>query len=342
MEVKYPNGSNFPGAKPPQAGTLILIAVLALAFTSVGTLFYSVGPDEAGIIQRFGRFDRQTPPGLHVKLPFGIETVKKVPITKVFKEEFGFRTLHPGVRSTFIKDLGTGAGHRGEDDMLDRESLMLTGDLNVGDVEWVVHYRIVDPVQYLFATRNPRETLRNMSESVMRQIVGDHSINEVLTYGRESIGTIVRDKLQKVMTKLETGISVSNVVLQNVTPPDVVKPSFNEVNEAKQEKEKTINQAWEDYNHSVPRAKGLAEKMIREAEGYALDRVNRAQGDADRFRQIFESYKTNKDITRRRMYLEAMKATWPNVEGRYIIDDGTDQVLPLLQLGGLKSGGEKS
>lgn len=335
MEINFPKPDNFPRFKPPSAIAIILVLVFVFIFSSMGSLIYTIEPDEVGVIQRFGKYLRTTNPGLHFKIPYGIETVKKVKVTHIFKEEFGFRTYQPGVRSTFIRE-GTAFTrqdlYQQQSDAFEQESLMLTGDLNVGDVEWIVQYRVKDAVLYAFKVRNVGETLRNMSEAIMNLVVGDHSINEVLTVGRDKISRLVHDKLQEVLDSYETGIQITNVVLQDVTPPDPVRPSFNEVNEAKQEKEKAINQAWEDYNRTVPKARGEADKVVREAEGYALDRVNRAQGDAQRFTQVWNAYKEAKDVTRTRLYLETMQKVWPQAREKYVIDRDVKGVLPLLDL----------
>jgi len=334
MEVNIPK-NDFNPFKGPRLGAIIMIAGVALAFASFGTLVYTVEADETGVVQRFGKFVRTTDSGLHFKLPYGIETVKKVQVTHVFKEEFGFRTIQAGVRSNYMRDTAASRGRGGQTSqmsVLEQESLMLSGDLNVADVEWIVQYQIKDPVQFLFNVRNPNETLHNMSEAIMRLVVGDRTINEVLTVGREEIANGVETKLQEVLDSYGTGIWVTNVVLQDVTPPDAVKPSFNAVNEARQEKEKAINQAWEDYNHTIPKARGEAEKQIQAAEGYALDRINRAEGDAQKFIQVWEAYKEAKDVTRARLYLETMKELWPSIKTKYIIDDNVKGLLPLLDL----------
>lgn len=338
MEIRIPSGGP-GGLRPPRWGAVALIALIAFAFSSLGTLIYQVEPDEVGVVQRFGKYERTTHPGLHFKAPFGIETVKKVRVTHVFKEEFGFRTIQPGVRTLFDRE-GSSLDKKAyqEGSSYDQESLMLTGDLNVGDVEWIVQYRIKDAVLFTFKVRNVRETLRNMSEAMMNLVVGDHSIHEVLTVGREKISHLVQGRLQKVLDDYETGILVTNVVLQDVTPPDTVRPSFNEVNEAKQEKEKLINQAWEDYNRTIPRARGEADKVLREAEGFALDRVNRARGDAHRFLQMWEAYKDSKEVTRARLYLETMEKVWPVVAEKYVVDHEMKGILPLLDVGAKKEG----
>jgi modulator of FtsH protease HflK len=297
MDIRYPANEGMPKLPPFKFNfSIIPLFAILIAFSAAGTVFYQVGPDELGVIQRFGKFVRTTNPGLHMKIPFGIETVKNIKVTHVFKEEFGFRTVTPGTRSLFS---GQSEEHdaRGLDNFRAgsggsylEESLMLTGDLNVAVVEWIVQYTIKDPVQFAFRTRDLRETIRNMSEAMMRLVIGDHRINEVLTEGREQIQGQVETKLQEVLDSYGAGIAIRNVILQDVTPPDPVKPSFNEVNEARQEKEKVINQSWEEYNRMIPAAKGQAEQKIREAEGYALERINKAQGDADRFSLTLEAY----------------------------------------------------
>lgn len=336
MATGYPD-EGMPKIPPfkTQNWALPVFAFLFL-LSSFSTLFYEVGPDEVGVVQQFGKYMRTTNPGLHTKLPFGIETVKNIKVTHVFKEEFGFRTVMAGVRSIYDgRDDDDRSGRRslnGSGDPFLDESLMLTGDLNVAVVEWIVQYTIKDPVAFAFRVRDPRETIRNMSEAMMRLVVGDHTINEVLTAGREKIQTEVEKKLQEVLDSYGAGIAIRNVILQDVTPPNEVKPSFNEVNEARQEREKTINQAWEEYNKVIPRAKGQAEQQIREAEGYALERINRAEGDAKRFDLTWQAYKKAPEVTRQRLYLEMAEKLYPQLKDKWIMDDAQKGVLPLLNL----------
>lgn len=297
----------------PIAGALV---VLVLLFTSV----YSVGPDEVGIVRRFGKYVRTTNPGLRFKLPFNIEKVNKVKVRYVFKEEFGFRTLRPGVVSRYSPR-----------EYFD-ESRMLTGDLNVLVVEWIVQFKIKDPVKLLFNIRNPRNTIRSISEAVMRQMVGDNSVNEVLTTRRVELNQEVQDKLQEILDSYNSGIHIVTVKLQDVNPSDEVKPSFNEVNEAKQEKEKVINQAWEAYNKAIPKARGEAEKTIRKSEGYALNRVNKAKGDAAKFISVWDAYKNAEEVTRKRLFLETMNEVLPKAGKKYIVDTAQKSILPLLRL----------
>ncbi|MFC1576101.1 FtsH protease activity modulator HflK [Candidatus Omnitrophota bacterium] len=306
----------YKGLLPVAIAGIIVIAAL---FSS----FYSVGPDEVGVIRRFGKYVRTTNPGLHLKIPFA-EKVNKVKVKYIFKEEFGFRTTRPGIVSQY-------SGR----DYFD-ESRMLTGDLNVIIVEWIVQFKVKDPVRLLFQIRNPRRTIRNISEAVMRQVVGDNTVNEVLTTRRVEINQEVQQKLQEILDSYDSGVQIVTVKLQDVNPPDAVKPSFNEVNEAKQEKEKVINQAWERYNKIIPKARGTAEKTIRESEGYALNRINMSQGDAKKFIATWEAYKNAKDVTKKRLYLEAMEKILPQAGKKFVVDSDQEGILQLLNLGGAK------
>ncbi len=342
MDIKYPkNSSQGPNMPPLQPRHLMAIGALLLLLTGAGSIFYQVDQDEAGVVQRFGKFVRTTQPGLHTKIPFGVETVKLIKVTHVFKEEFGFRTVSAGVRSIYAgrDDEDDGKRVRGSDPFIE-ESLMLTGDLNVAVVEWIVQYTIKDPVEYAFRIRDARETLRNMSEAVMRLVVGDHTISEVLTSGREEIQKEVEKKLQEILDSYQSGISIRNVILQEVIPPNEVKPSFNEVNEARQEKEKLVNQAWAEYNKIIPKAKGEAEQQIRNAEGYAVERINEAKGDAERFDLTLEAYKKFPDVTRRRLYLEMISKVYPNLQDKLILDQDQRGILPMLDLNQKKSPAE--
>jgi membrane protease subunit HflK len=295
-----------------------ILVFLLLGF--ILSSFYSVGPDEVGIIRRFGKYVGTTQPGLHWKLPFNIDRADKVKVKRIFKEEFGFRTLRPGVRTQY--------GSQPDKD----ESLMLTGDLNVLDVTWIVQFRIKDPVKLLFNIYDPLQTVRDLSEVVMRQVIGDGSVSEALTTRRIEIKQEAKTKLQEALDQYETGIQIETVELQDVNPPDEVKPSFNEVNEAKQEKEKVINQSWEAYNKVIPKARGEAEKTLREAEAYALAQVNQAKGDAAKFLATWDAYKEAKDVTRKRLYLETLQEIIPRAGRVYISDLEGKGPLPLLHL----------
>ena len=302
----------------PKRVLFVILGIIVLA--CLATSFYTVEADEIAVVLMFGKSVRQAEPGLHFKLPLGIERAINVPVRKVFKEEFGFRTLRAGVRTQYdTRDYS-------------EESLLLTGDLSIADVEWVVQYKIKDPKSFLFFVRNPQRALRDLSESVMSRIVGDRTVTEVLTVGRIEIAAEVEQHLQQLLDLYQTGLDVASVTLQDVNPPETVKAAFNAVNEAKQEKERLINEAWRDYNQSVPKSKGLAAQQISEAQGYALKRVNEAQGDADRFKAIRTEYQKAKEVTRRRLYLEAMQAILPEIKEIYVIDGKTNSPIPLLQL----------
>jgi modulator of FtsH protease HflK len=320
MDFEMPTVRQFrpPGIRPRVVLRIIAI-IVAVAF--LATTWFTIDPEEAGLVMRFGRFARQVPSGLHLKLPFPLERVVKVPVERQLKEEFGFRTADvSGTRTTYSA----------ED--LSAESLMLTGDLNVAVVEWTAQFRVREPYKYLFKVRNVRKTFRDMNETVMREVIGDRSVNEVLTVGRQEIAAEVEQRLQALCDQYENGIKVEQIVLQDVNPPDPVKPSFNEVNQAQQEREKLINQARADYNQIIPRSRGQAEQTIEQAQGFATDRVNRARGDAELFIQVHAAYQRAPEVTRRRMYLETMSAIYPKVKRKVVLDESLKGVLPLLQL----------
>ncbi|MBC8415378.1 MAG: FtsH protease activity modulator HflK [Candidatus Cloacimonetes bacterium] len=320
IKIKPPKLPSFSKRK---FGTIVIIlAVLIFIFTGL----YTVNPEEVGVIQRFGKYINTTEPGLHFKIPFGVDKLTKVKVKHVYKEEFGFRTLQAGVQSKYSSR------------SFDQESIMLTGDLNIGDVEWIVQYRIKDPVKYLFRIRNIVETIRDLSESVTRQIVGDRSGDEVIVLSRKEIADEIQVELQQKLDNYGAGIEIYTINLQNVNPPERVKPAFNDVNSAKQEKERIVNDAWQNYNQIIPEARGKAKRTIEEAEGYAINRVNRANGDAQRFIQMYNQYKFAKSVTKTRLYLETMQKILPKVEKVYVVDEAQKGLLPLLDLG---QGGKK-
>ena len=308
---------NIKKIKVPGGPVIFLLLLVALGlYTSV----YMVDTEEVGVVQRFGKFIKTTQPGLNFKLPFGIETVRLVKARSVLKEEFGFSSERTGGdrRSTPISENNN-------------EALMLTGDLNVAVVPWIVQYRIKDPYDYLFKVQNVTQLLRDMSEAAMRLVVGDRSINEVISK-RDEIATEAQVVLQQELDNAQAGISVVTIEMKRTNVPGPVQPSFNEVNQATQEKEQTIYQAREEYNKAIPAARGDAERVIKAAEGYALDRVNRAEGDAARFSAIYAEYVKAQDVTRRRIYLETLKELFPRLGPKYIVDDNQKNILPLLNL----------
>ncbi|MDP6179219.1 MAG: FtsH protease activity modulator HflK [Desulfatiglandales bacterium] len=313
------------GAKGKYPGVSVIIIALVILILGSSMLF-TVGVDEAGVVQRFGKYHRTATSGLNFKMPTGIEKVTKVKVATLRREAFGFRTVKPGVRTRF----GSGTAYLSE-------SLMLTGDLNVAVVPWIVQYRVKDPYKWLFKVRDIRATLRDLSEATMRLVVGDRSISEVISK-RGEIADQAKLLLQEELDNADTGISVTTIEMQKTNVPEPVQPSFNEVNQAIQEKEKMVYQAREEYNKIIPQAKGYAEKTIKAADGYALDRVNRAKGDASRFLSLYEEYSKAEDITKRRMYLETIREVFPKLGNKYILDADQNNLLPLLNLGQLKGG----
>ena len=305
-----------------KGGSLMIwiFILIVLGFWLVSCV-YTVGVNEVGVVQRFGKhLPPPKLPGLHFKLPRGIEKVTKVKVDYVYTEEFGLRTVKAGVKTEYAPSRA-----------FLNEALMLTGDLNGAVVPWIVQFRISEPDKFLFKVKNVRETLRDLSEAIMRQVVGDRSINEVINK-RKEIADMARVDLQKALDEAETGLSIKNIELKRTNVPEPVQPSFNEVNQAIQEKEQMIYKAKEEYNKAIPAARGDAEKMIRGAEGYALDRVNRAKGDANRFLAVLEEYEKAKDVTRRRLYLEAIQEILPKIKTKYILDHEQKNLLPLLNL----------
>jgi membrane protease subunit HflK len=311
--------------RPPVKIILLVVAVLLLAWGAFSS-FYEVGTEETGVVLRFGHFNGFAEPGLHFKLPFGIDTVTLVKTGRVLKEEFGFRTVEPGVRSTY-----TTKG-------LDEESLTLTGDLNVVDLEWIVQYQIADPFKFLYHIKDPRETIRDISEATVREVVGNSNVSEVLTTERAMLAGTIEKNLQDILNGYDIGVRIVTVKFQDVNPPEAVKTAFNEVNEAEQEKESMIFQAREQYNREVPKAKGVAKSTILEAEGYAVERLNQAKGETDRFLALLGEYRKAPKVTRQRLYLETLEKILPDVEEVYVMDKDGAGALPLLPLRSGKGG----
>ena len=333
-----------PGGRPPiqfQPQLIVLLVVLMLFLSAASSMFFTINPEEKGVVQRFGKYDRTAEPGLHFKLPFGIETLKRVKILEQ-TEEFGYRKKTSGVKSTYFTGSEAQFTPLARDNYARKlgfsrdpflaESLQLSGDMNLANIKWAVHYRVINPVNFSFNVRNIRAAIRDVSESAMRQVVGDSSIDEILTFGKDVIENEVLQVIQKHLDQYRLGVKVTIVKLQDVNPPHEVKDSFNEVEKAKQDKEQTINKARAAYNRVIPKARGEAQQMIAEAEGYALDRINKAQGDADRFIATWEEYKLAKDATRRRLYLETMRKMLQTVDKKVVVDDDVKGVLPLLNL----------
>lgn len=327
---------------------IIAAVVVVVIVVGAKTSVYTVPTDSAGVVQRFGRYSRTTEPGIHLKFPLGIEEAVAVPVKKVQKEEFGFRTLEAGVDTRYLgaeeiegrrantEDLMTLIRESGERvsgnttsqlaeramEILRGEYVMLTGDLNITDVEWIVQYLIKDARSYLFNIREPRQTIRDASQAVMRQLIGNGSVDEAITIGRIEYEVEAKEALQKLLDEYETGIHVVTVKLQSSNPPRKVRPAFNEVNKALQQKETRINEAMKTYNEAVPKTKGEAKKAIETAKGYAAERVNQALGDIAKFESIYAEYTKAPDITRQRMYLETMSKVLPLIPEKWIIEQG--------------------
>lgn len=315
---------------PKGGGAIVYLPVLVIVLWAVFSSFYTVQPEQQAVVKRFGAVVNITDPGLHFKLPFGIDRVQRVASARVLKQEFGFRSVGQANNRTSYS----------ESDFTS-ESLMLTGDLNVIDVEWVVQYRIQDPIKYLYQLREPDLTLRDISESVMRRVVGNRLGSEVLTVGRVEIAQGARDEIQGIMDLYDSGIHVITVELQDVVPPKAVRPAFNEVNEARQERERMINEATKRANQQIPRAEGEAQRLISEAEGYATARVNRAFGETARFRAMLVEYKTVPEVTRTRLYLETMAEILPNIGQVLMVQEDQVGPLPLMNVRDARQGASK-
>jgi len=295
----------------------VAVAILVVLWSS----YYTVEAESEGVVLRFGKFLKTVEPGLHFKLPLGIDKVSVLPTRRQLKLEFGFFTPN------YTNPDQVGAAQT-------EEKSMVTGDLNAALVEWVVQYRIDDPKQYLFDVRNPGQTLRDLSEAAMREIIGDRTVDEVITIGRQDIEVSALSRMQELAQRYKLGVRVDQVQLKNVNPPAEVQASFNEVNRAQQDRENAINIANGDYNDAVPKAKGQADQAIRAAEGYQFKRVNEAEGDIASFNAILEQYIKAPEITRTRLYLETMGDVLPQMGQKIIIDDSMRQLLPILPLSG--------
>jgi membrane protease subunit HflK len=306
-----------------------IIFVIALIVFGGYSSMYEVDTEETGVVLRFGKFASFADPGLHFKVPFGVDRVYKVQTGRVLKEEFGFRTISPDVRSTFTK--------RG----LEEESLTLTGDLNVSDVEWIVQFQVADPFKFIFRIKDPVGTIRDIAEAMVRKAIGNANVTEVLTTERALLANEIQQDLQSTLNEYDIGVRIVTVKFQDVTPPDPVKAAYNEVNESEQQRESLIFQAREQFNREVPRARGEAKKVLQEAEGYAVERVNKARGETNRFLALLAEYRKAPAVTRSRIYLETLEEVLPRLEEVYVMDDKTGGLLPLLPLRKAMEGGAK-
>ena len=306
-----------PDKFPKSGFTIGIILVLIFA---VWSSVYRVELEEEGVLLTLGEYSGLVQSGIHLKWPAPIQTVIKIPTKRELEMEFGQRAK-------------SGSDRRINRSEIEEESLMLTGDLNVAVVPWKTQYRIAEPDKFLFKVKDPIGTFRDMNEAAMREVIGDRSVNEVLTAGRQEIATKMEEKLQEMCNQYENGIKINRILLQKVLPPKQVQDAFNEVNTAEQEKEKMINQALGDYNRIIPRARGEAEQTVQQAEGYSMDRINRAKGDASLYNDLLKAYKKSPEVTRDRIYLETMAKVYPNVKQKIILDKELEGILPLLPLG---------
>ena len=306
-----------PDKFPKSGFTIGLILVLIFA---VWSSIYRVELEEEGVLMTLGEYSGLVQSGIHIKWPTPIQTVIKIPTKRELEMEFGQRRQTESNRRTKRSEV-------------EEESLMLTGDLNVAVVPWKTQYRIAEPDKFLFKVKDPIGTFRDMNEAVMREVIGDRSVNEVLTTGRQEIAAKMEEKLQKMCDQYENGLKINRILLQKVLPPKQVQDAFNEVNTAEQEKEKMINQARGDYNRIIPRARGEAEQTVQQAEGYAMDRVNRAKGDVSLYKDLLKAYKKSPEVTKDRIYLETMADVYPKIKQKIILDKDLEGILPLLPLG---------
>lgn len=303
------------------AQVLLGLAALLLV-TGVLSSFYQVPAESVAVVQRFGKYLDTAQPGLNFKLPFGIDRVTLLETRRQLKLEFGYASGGATNEFQYNPD-------RQEQAL---EKNMVTGDLNAAVVEWVVQFTIADAREFLFHFLAPQQTLRDISESVMREVVGDRTIDEVLTVGRQEIEARAFERLVELTRSLKMGVQIDQVQLGNVNPPTEVKNSFDEVNRAQQEKESAINVASGEYNRVIPEARGKAEQSLSQAEGYAAKRVNEAEGDATRFTALLAEYQKAPEVTRQRLYLETLAEILPGLSGKVVVDDRLPQFLPLLNL----------
>lgn len=320
--VKGMTSKSSSGSRAPLIFRIIVGGIAALVvLTGILGSFYTVSPESEAVVLRFGKFRSISQPGLHFKIPFGVDRSILVPIRRQMKLEFGF----------FTENYTNQDQPSGEPEL---ERNMVTGDLNAAEIEWIVQYTISDSRKYLFNLREPGSTLRALTESVMSEIIGDRTVDEVLTIGRTEIETESLARLQSLLNQLDMGIRADQVQLKNVHPPGPVQRSFDEVNRAQQEREQMINEANGEYNRVIPEARGLAEQRVSAAEGYAVQRVNEAQGDVARFKELLVQYDKAPEVTKQRLYLETMNEVLPNLGNKIIIDESAQQFLPLLNLNG--------
>ena len=315
-----PSGSS-PARMFGGIGKILIIILAIVLFQVANSSYYTIKPGERGVVLRFGKYSKTASPGLNFKIPM-VDDLIKVDIETVRKEEFGFRTKVPGQKSIYQRE------------GFDAESLMLTADKNVIDVQWIVQYKVQDPFNFLFKVQDVRQAVRDVSETAMRRIVGNMDFDYVLS-NREILANTTAKELQTELNNYEAGAVIVTVQLQDVNPPDAVKPAFNEVNEADQDMKRLVNEAEEAYNRVIPKARGEALQIVEEASGYLAQRVNESKGDTARFLAIMKEYQAAEEVTRKRMYLETMQEILPSVTDIYVIDKEQRYILPFLNIGGV-------
>ena len=299
---------------------IILVLAVAAGFSS----FYVVDETENAVITRLGKYTQTVGSGLHTKLPFGLDKAYFVPVKVIQTEQFGFETVKSGRNNEYKNNIAS-------------ESTMLTGDLNIVDVEWIIQYRIVDPKQWLFGVYEKQQTIRDISRSVINTLVGDRAILEVMGAERTSIQSLAQDMMNENFKDLGLGINVITVQLQNIVPPSGVQDAFEDVNKATQDMNRLINEGKEAYNAEIPRAQGEADKQLQVAEGYAAERVNMAKGDVARFNAVYEEYKRSPKITKERIYLETMDEIFGSEKKPELIDGELDNLVSVKTLGEKKN-----
>lgn len=315
MEYSNTVWERLPEPKLPVS--LPFLALIFFVLIGLWSSFFTIPAESEGIVLRFGKYINKVPPGLHFKIPFGVDKIVEVPTQRQQKLEFGFFT--PGYSNP--DQIG---------DEPELEKSMVTGDLNSALVEWIVQYRITEPEKYLFDVRDPGLTLRDLSEAMMREVVGDRTVDEIITIGRQEIEDRVLQRMRELAKRYQLGVTINQVQLKNVNPPLPVQSSFNEVNRAQQDRENMINIANGEYNKAVPRARGEADQRIQAAEGYRFKRINEAEGDANAFTSVLEQYIKAPSVTRTRIYLETLGQVLPQARQQIIVDDTVQQILPML------------
>ena len=326
-QFEFPKRQQMPPINvSPRTITYVVVALVALWLLSG---IYTVAPDEKAVVLRFGEVSTIVDPGLHYHLPTPIERPLIVSVTQVYRDEIGFRTIDPGPPARYSKRA--------------KESLMLTGDENIIDVEMVVQYRVTDVAKALFSAQglgvfgnngNSFGLVHDAAEAALRQVVGRQTIDEAITEGKLEIQTEIKEELQGAFDIYDCGLAVETVQLQTVSAPEQVDAAFKDVASAKEDRERLVNEAKGYQNDVIPKARGEAQRVLRSAEAYQFERVRAAKGDADRFKQVYLEYKKAPDVTETRLYLETMERILPKIDKYIVENDGKGGLLNVLNLGG--------